>query len=403
LRDVVRGVGAYSVLALAVLMAVNVAIVIWGITLVYPHMDRHIYLFIITPFITNFAELGGWAFMFYYVFLASAITASFLWLMRRSVHPLKAELGGKVPAKGHSPLYIVGTIFLAVLSFNIIFYFLVEALGIVPSTPSFETRELWQLIYGYAAASVWEEVVSRILLIGMPLLLIDGLIHMSRPEVKMRTLSPRSPASRWPWRRMPRVGDGMNIVARYILGGGFDIGRKEALLLVFSSIMFGAAHLFSWDAYKIFPAAVAGLAFGYLFLKLGVYASIALHFAFDFLSVPLSVWPDSTGVTLLIGIIVLMWVAAGIPYAMLYFSKGIGWLMGRRIWPDVPDEPPRPNMVFPVTDSRPLQTYPPVPYPTGGPPVPRDPGPGFVCPNCGNREAIYQDGGLTCTRCHSRS
>jgi hypothetical protein len=403
LRDVVRGVGAYSVLALAILMTVNVAIVIWGIALIYPHMDRHIYLYVITPFITNFAELGGWAFMFYYVFLVSAITASFIWLVYRSVRPLKAELGGKVPEKGHSPLYIVGTIFLAVMAFNVIFYFLVNALGIVPNTPSFETRELWQLIYGLAAASVWEEIVSRILLIGVPLLLIDGFIRMSRPEAKMRRLSPHSPASRWPWRRMPRVGDGMNIVSRYILGGGFDIGRKEAVLLVFSSIIFGAAHLFSWDAYKIFPAAIAGLAFGYVFLKLGVYASIILHFAFDFLSVPLSVWPDSILVTLLIGIIVLVWVAAGIPFAMLYFSKGIGWLLGRRIWPDVPEEPPRSAFAIPAAYPAPLPTYSPSPYPTGGPQAPRDPGPGFVCPNCGNREAIYQDGGLTCTRCKSRN
>ena len=47
-----------------------------GIGQVYPHMDKHIYLFIITPYIINFAELGGWPFFIYYILLVAAIGAS---------------------------------------------------------------------------------------------------------------------------------------------------------------------------------------------------------------------------------------------------------------------------------------------------------------------------------------
>jgi hypothetical protein len=385
IRELIMGLGAYGVAALAILMAVNVIITAWGIDLVLPHLDKHVYLFVITPFIVNFAELGGGAFLGYYIFLVAAIAASFGWMIYKSARPLKDELGLRYPQTGHSPLYTIGTVLFAVLTFNVAFYLLIEALGASASTPSFETRELWQLIYGFAAASVWEEVVSRVLLIGIPLLLIDGLLRQRNPELKMKSLS------------------------RYILGGGFSIGRKEAVLMVFSSIMFGAAHVFSWDLYKIFPAAVAGLAFAYLFLKLGLYASIMLHFATDFMSVPMEVWPV-TGVTVIIGLSLLVWLLLGIPYMVLYFSKGVGWLLGRRIWPDLPPEPPKPVLApfyypmyaAPAPAGYPVPPYvPPAPY-AGAPPRQNSDGHTYACERCGGHEAVYTDGKLVCTRCGNR-
>lgn len=383
------GVGTYAAIALLVLMAANVIITVWGAGLVYPHMDRSVGLFIITPFIVSVARLSEGLFFLYYLFLMVAIVASFIWMLKKSFAPLSEELLAKTPARGHSPLYVIATIFMAVLSFNIIFYLFVQSSGVSPTTPSFDAQELWQIIYGFAQASVWEEVVSRILLIGLPLLLIDALLSSSNPDHKMRKLH------------------------NYVLGGGFAIGRKEAFFLVFSSIMFGAAHVFSWDAFKIFPAAVAGLAFGYLFLRLGVYAAILLHFAFDFLSVPLSVFPDNNLLTVVLGLTLIVWVVVGIPYLLLYASKGVGWLLGKRVWPDVPKATPRPSYGAHYGNYQ-YAPYPPAPYApyAGGnapPPVMTPPPPqgrasdptafGFTCRNCGNREALYKDGTLTCTRC----
>lgn len=375
--------GTYGSIALAVLMALNVAIAIWGIDLVWPHLDKHIYLFVITPFIVNFAELGGDAFFAYYIFLVAAITVSFAWMIYKSLPALKDELQVRHPQAGHSPLYITATMLFAVLTFNIAYYFIIQAFGVSTTAPSFDTRELWQLIYGFAQASVWEEIASRVLLIGVPLLLIDGLLRMKDPERKMRKVS------------------------NYILGGGFAIGRKEAFLMVFSSVMFGAAHVFSWDLFKILPAAVAGLAFAYLYLKLGLYASIMFHFATDFLTVPLQVWPDDLVVTMVIGLMLLVWLAIGVPYVLLYFSKGAGWLLGRRIWPDVPREAARPAHAPYLAFAAPAPMYYPAPY---APPAPYASAPavrvedpqGYVCQNCGNREAAYTEGRLVCTRCGAR-
>jgi hypothetical protein len=386
ISELVMGFGVYGVSALAILMALNLAIAVWGIDLVLPHMDKHISLFIITPFIVSIANLTGPAFMGYYIFLVAALAACFAWMIYKSIGPLTDELRIRYPKKGHSPLYTMGTVLFAVLTFNVAYYFVVRALGATTSTPSFSTQELWQLIYGYAQASVWEEIVSRVLLIGIPLLLIDGLLKQRNPEHRTKKV----------W--------------RYILGGGFTIGRKEAVLMVFSSAMFGAAHVFSWDLYKILPAAIGGLAFAYLFLKLGLYASVMMHFATDFMTVPLNVWPDSTGVASVVGLLVLAWLALGVPYLVLYFSKGMGWLLGRRIWPDLPPQEPKPMYAYysayvgPTPAGYPTSTVPqyapPAPYAAQVPKA-EDPH-AFVCQNCGGREAVYSDGGLVCKRCGTK-
>jgi hypothetical protein len=296
----------------------------------------------------------------------------------------------------------MGTIFMAVLAFNIIYYFVIQGAGSNPTSPSFDQQELWQIIYGFAEASVWEEVVSRVLLIGVPLLIVDSLLRSSNPDHKVKR------------------------VHRYLLGGGFTIGRKEAFFLAFSAIMFGTAHVFNWDLFKILPAAVAGLAFGYLFLKVGLYASIMLHFAFDFLSVPLDVFNNSDAVTMALGLALIAWIVVGIPYILLYASKGLGWLLGSRVWPDKPISRPEtaygaaygyyqypPYSPPPYYQQAPYS--PPVPYaptpsprPVNAPPPnygrPRDPTAfGFTCRNCGHREALYKDGELTCTRCGTKN
>ncbi len=390
LRDIGRLMGAYSALPLLILLAVNVAIALWGIGLVYPHLDKHVYLFIVTPWLVNFAELGGWSFFAYYIFLAAAIAISFIWMLWKSARPAKNELMGR-PTKEHSPLFTIGTLFMAVLAFNVIFYALVASSGTSPTTPDFETPELWETLYGFANASVWEEVVTRILLIGIPLLLIDAVRRSKKPELQERKYR------------------------QYILGGGLEIGRVEAALLVFSSVMFGIAHVWSWDLWKIVPALAAGLAFGYLFLKLGVYASILLHFAFDFLSVPMEVWPGSFALEMVLGLLSLLWMVVGVAFLVYYLAKAFGWLTGKRIWPDVPLKtkspsyaPYHPQAAYGYQQGyRP--GYPPA-QPQGGPayqPLPmKQPAPptdpaafGYRCQHCGNTEAHYEDGRLICTKC----
>lgn len=408
LRDLGRGFGAWGALALFILTAVNVVILLWGMWLVYPHMEKHTTLFIVAPmledgalsFIVPLYDLGGGiSFFLYYVALAAAITASFLWMAKKSLRPMADELMSRTPKGGHSPLYVIATVLMAVISFNIMFNLTVMAGGVTPTTPDFESRELWELLFGFAKASVWEEIIVRILLIGIPLLMVDYLIRVRNPEKGMRRLH------------------------RYILGGGFAIGRKEAFFLAFSATLFGLAHLSAWDFYKVIPAMVGGLAFGYLFLKLGVYASIMMHFMIDFLSIPTTVFPDNVWLALVIGLMIIVWVIIGVAYVIRYAARGLGWITGKKMWPDSPRDSPKPA-AYPGGYRYPPQQQPPqypqqappypaqqyrwqqppaAPVPPPAPPQPsrpRDPTAiGYVCPHCGNTEATYKDGQLKCTKC----
>ena len=361
LKEIVGGMGAYTVLSLFIVTFLYVGILIWSLTQVIPSIGMfHTYLFIITPWIVNIAELGGPYFAAYYVFIVFAILASFAFLIKESARGFIAELTFKPPQKGHSPLYVIGTLYFAALSFSLLYYAFLGLLGVNPTVPSTEEQELWKVLYSYARAGVWEEIISRLLLIGVPILVVHSITK-----------------KREGWKK-------------YLLGGGFKIGRIELLFLLLSSAMFATAHIFTWDGYKIPPTFVGGIVFGYLFLRLGLYASIMIHFIWDFLSVPILVFPGLTS-TLLVGLLIIAWVAIGVVYFVSYSSRMVGFVLGRKVWPDtVPTE-----IISSPASTQQYLTEAGLNVPgwgTGGDFQ-------FICRYCGNKEARYKDGGFECTRC----
>ncbi len=366
LREVVAGIGTYVVLALLLVTIVYVAILIWSPTEVLPQIGTYrTYLYLITPWLLNIAELGGPYFAAYYLILVVTIIISFAVLMWKSRKGFIAELAMKSRPEGHSPLYILGTIYFAALSFTFVYYFVLGLLGVNPNTPPLEDKETWKLLYGYANAAVWEEIVSRLLLIGVPLLIVHSISK-----------------KREGWKR-------------YFLGGGFKIGTTELFFLVFSAAMFGTAHVFAWDASKIPSAFVGGLAFGYLFLRLGIYAAIMMHFIWDYISIPMQVFPG-IGSTIVMGLLIISWVAIGAVYIVAYSSKIVGFFLRRDVWPYSASA----QVAVATGDYH-------GPYQIGtdrsGPDwSARSGGFQFSCRYCGNTEARYREGVFECTRCGRR-
>jgi len=354
--DIVRGVGTYCSLIVLVLLAINVLAAIWSIWLVVPETaDARTYLFIITPWIVNIAELSGASFATYHIIMVVLLVLSFVWLVRKSVPRFAEELLIKRMDRPHSPFYVMATLFFAALAFNMIYYSILGLFGINPVSPGLGGGELWELLYNLTRASVWEELITRVLLIGVPLLAIH-LITGRRER----------------WRS-------------YLLGGGFKIGGIEAGLIAISSFIFATAHLFSWDVFKLPPTFIAGLALGYLFLRFGLYAAIMLHFTFDYLSVPLALW-DNLAVVLILGLVVLAWLIIGIPYLAGYSLAVLNFLTKKDIWPFREKERPRPQAL--------QAPYRPRPY--GEREMAHF---GFVCRYCGSTEARYRDGVFQCLRC----
>jgi hypothetical protein len=364
---------------LSIVLVVNIIILLWSPTIVLPETANPAYgntLFLILPWsdpLLPFFDLTGWGFAIYHLLLVVAITASFAWMMVRSYGPIRREMSMDRPREGHSPLWVMGAIFFAVLAINYIYTILLILIDYDPITPDFQSQPLWALLHAYASASVWEELVTRVAFIGVPLLLLDVAFHK-------------------------RQGLG-----RYILGGGFHLGGRELALIWASAGIFALGHVVNWDASKVLPTWIAGLAFGYLFLRLGLYAAIMLHFTVDYLGIPIEISGDSLLVTLAMGLLFLFWGILGCGYVAVYAKRIAVFLSGKDLGiGKTPSAPSSADFALPP---------PSVQSGTGGggsatPPgmLPKPEGRtrsgGFYsCIKCGNTQARYQDGKLVCTRC----
>lgn len=247
-------------------------------------------LFIITPAVTPILEISGAILVLYYLFLAGTIVVAYLFLIGKSHKRILREILQARPEK-HSPILVVGGLFFAVLAIQYLYYSIIEAGGAVPNVPSIGGEPYWYQIYIFAQASVWEEIISRILLIGVPLLWIDLLFRRDKLQ------QPKN----------------------YFFGGTFELGAVEVGLIVFSAAMFGLAHAGGWDFWKVPPTIIAGLAFGYLFARLGLYAAIMFHFAFDFLTIPvINAGPAPRAI---LGLIIMIWLVAGIMFTAYYLLQ----------------------------------------------------------------------------------
>lgn len=294
----------FALLACLVLAVVSVPVTLPELLAPHPEdPELSFAFFLITPVPLVFAVvappspgLGAW-----YLLLVVSVIASPLLLLRKEGGALLDELAPRLRSlrapDWHTPRAVlqVGLLFLAVFAFDQLYFILITPfLEAAPAAPSFGA--LWTQFYLLINASVYEELVGRVLLIGLPMLAFRWFQAASAG----RPLAP-SPL-------------------RYIYGGGFPLTRLPALLLLGSSVFFGLAHLFGgWDWVKVAPTFVAGLAFGYLYLKHGLPAAILLHFLFDYIGLLPEVYGGASDYVMLA--LVILWALAGI-YPLYQFTRG---------------------------------------------------------------------------------
>ncbi len=386
-RMVIKTVLAFGMATFIVQLLVGLAALVYGTTIVLPEIVHASYtLYIIMPFLVGIGQISGELLAAYYLVVVAAILASATWLFLGSASGFHKELNGKGESRKHSAVFDLCGLMFAVLFLNVVVVLLVSAVWGEPESPT-EEAETWELLFLLANASVWEELVVRVLLLGVPLLLIDLTRH---------TLQ----AKRY----------------RYFLGGGFSLGLAEVSLLIISSAMFGIGHYEGWGAWKVFPSAVAGAAFAYLFLRHGLAAAIMLHFGFDYLYIPTEVFVQGsqTAALVILGVAVLAWLAMGAVFFGYYILRMAEFVTKRKYF----EEPPPRPAPYPYYYGHPVAPPAEV-WGTGGqgyqvqwqhPPMeirqapapPPGPGGFFVCPACGGTEARLTDGQLQCLRCGTR-
>lgn len=250
-------------------------------------------IFIITPVPTAILSISGAALQFYYVFLLAAMGVSVVYILCGAVGPLSRFARDRdSEAVKNTALFEMAVLFAALYAIQFAFILLVQAAGVDTESP-IDDSDLIALMYSLLNAAVWEEVVSRVLLIGVPML-FAGLIV-------------KKEGAKW-W--------------RYLIGG-FGMSRGVIIFIFFSAAMFGLAHVPGWDLWKFVPTFLFGLIAGYLFVKYGVYATIAMHFLTNYLMSSDWMFGDG-GVT--IGLVMFGVMILGIPYVWVYSKRGFRYL-----------------------------------------------------------------------------
>jgi hypothetical protein len=192
----------------------------------------------------------------WFILISAAILVSLIFMGKRSVFKrITIGKGSKFtnPIVLSSDLSILGRTFAAAFFFSWSISILFDLID--QPTPGLEVLQdqvpVWIRMVLLAEASVWEEVVSRIMFIGLPLFIIKG--------------------------------KGMKIMDRskFLFGGFNEFGKSEIILILISSSIFGLAHL-GWGPWKVLPTFIAGALFGYLYIRVGLHAAIAMHFLFDY-------------------------------------------------------------------------------------------------------------------------
>jgi hypothetical protein len=371
---------AVAMASFGVYLVVCLFTMLYGVDIVSPELEHRSFtqyfaLVGTSPLITiSGAALQGWYFL-----LIGAILASAGWMLVRSGSRFVKEITLRGRARDHSPFFDMCGLLFAVFFINTVIVLTMTSLGSEPETPVEDTAT-WELLFLLANASVWEEVLFRVLYIGVPL--AAAYVAMTRDI-----------------RKLPK----------YLLGGGINIGVAEVCLVMISAAMFGFAHYEGWGAWKIFPSGLAGVAFGYMFLRHGLPAAIMLHFSFDYMSMPILVFEDSLGLQLIVLLGLLLWLGVGSVFMVYYIIRSAEYVTGRQFFDVTTGEeaflPPRTQWRQPIdrTGGQAWHPYPPQGGPGGG----RDDrgrgvvgsGGYFICPACGSTAARWLSGGLQCLRC----
>jgi hypothetical protein len=284
-EDTIRRLSLFGLIVFYFTMISNLAGLAYAIYLVPRFLvnENTLTLFFLTPappFLVSIgSDVGGTGLVFYFLFLVASIMVSIEMMLIRDGRSF-SELGKRILTDNQltadervefdsNGFVLLGELFMAVLFFNAFYIITLLLFGIETESPNFDELETWELMFTLARASVWEEVVSRILYIGLPLFFLHLITGKDLTNDDM-------------------AGNGVELDGawyRHLLGGNLSVTPLTAFLVLFSSLLFGLAHISSWDAFKIAPTVVGGIALGYLFLKKGVHVSIMLHFAIDYLSI----------------------------------------------------------------------------------------------------------------------
>jgi hypothetical protein len=231
-------------------------------------------LSVLAPFPVSVYAVEGVTLQIYWTLLVIAVISCFSYACFKSALWKRIKHSSE-PAK-RSRLFWIAVISAACYFFEVAYGIIITSLGYSMDSSWIEEYTHAETLFTMLHASVWEELVTRVMFIGIPITIL-GLAMKKNRSVKC-------------------------------LFGGFGISRVAIVLIVAGAILFGFAHAPSWGLLKVLPTFFFGLMAGYLYVKYGLYASILMHFFTDYL--PTFSWAPLQAA---LGFVILLMLLLGLP------------------------------------------------------------------------------------------
>ncbi len=286
----------WFVAVLSVLWAITVALDIYYMLALYGPYFHSLStvlfpVFVIIPFPQLLFFLPGVFTAFWFGVLIFVFSVFFIYALVTGFEKLD-----------RSAIFRISEFYALNLFLSLAYFLIIDALGKPVANPLGNSVPFFYNMFELTNAGLYEELITRVLYIGIPLYIYYRL--------KMGPNGERE-------KHVPFY--------RAIWGGNYKFGKPEITVLVISSIIFGVAHASSWDWSKVPQAALGGFFLGILFLRYGLFADVLFHFSIDstdaFLPTTLGNPLANGATTGFATFIDLLFVFAGIVVLISYFFR----------------------------------------------------------------------------------
>lgn len=250
-------------------------------------LEGHTYsLFILAPHVVDIVEIGHVGMRFLYVLELGIVLICIGYLFYSAFLKYKESDGDK-ESLCNTGLYEVICLNGVLFIFQFVYVMLCGALGTETSPIDFPDVAI--SMFALLNASVYEEFLCRILMIGLPVL----VVYLIKGD-----------------RKLPAY--------RYLLGG-FEFKNWMWIPVLVSAIVFGIGHISGWGLWKLVPTTLFGLLTAYIFIKYGVYATISIHFLTDFLMS--ETWLTGTNLPIMLTLLLLASAIMALGSIPFYYRK----------------------------------------------------------------------------------
>jgi len=333
-----------SVVIVLSILITSFVVMFYGIGYIAPYMhEKYFYIpiFILVPVPLLLLLLVDMAAYIWYLFLVVVISSCMLIFLYRGLPAYFNKISKEPLSYKTNEIQELAEIYSMLLFLNVIIVLIMHIFAVKTPTIGIEKIPLYSQMLQLLHASVYEEIVTRLVFLGIPVYIWHLLASTQRDGEKLKI-----------WR---------------IFGGGYEFGVPELTFTLVSATIFGIAHTPAWGWWKFFPTFIAGIAMAYLYLKYGIHMTILLHFTTDFMTIPMAM---NTKVYMVFGLMFMLLIILGIVFTISYSIRILQHFGMRK----------KQTRKF---------------APTPSPPWIK-----LKCPNCGGQEFKYLgDGKLQCIRC----